>query len=87
MGHLPEAQEAFMRSTELVAEDPYEFARARATWGVTLATANPEQSQMLLEQTRATFRDLGARHDLAAIEPPPFDESIKSDRPSTLAAD
>ncbi|NNJ09743.1 tetratricopeptide repeat protein [Chloroflexales bacterium ZM16-3] len=68
MGQLPEAQEAFSHSNKLLADVPYELARARAAWGAALAASDPARSQELYSQARMAFETLGAQYDLAALK-------------------
>jgi serine/threonine protein kinase/tetratricopeptide (TPR) repeat protein len=69
-GQFEPALETFERSLAiLVSQDPYEAARTQAAWGAALiAGENVEQGTSLLQEAQATFTDLGAKRDLAAVE-------------------
>jgi tetratricopeptide (TPR) repeat protein len=69
-GQFEPALETFERSLAiLVSQDPYEAARTQAAWGAALiAGGSVEQGTSLLQEAQATFTDLGAKHDLAAVE-------------------
>jgi hypothetical protein len=69
-GQLDAALAAFQHSlTLLIESDPYETARTQAAWGFVLAAGpDPEQGRRLLLAAQATFQELGAQRDLAAVD-------------------
>ena len=74
-GQPEAALEAFAQSLSLLeAKDPYEAARTRLEWGRALISeprvpgSGTRQGITLLQEARATFERLGARHDLRAVD-------------------
>ena len=61
---------AFERSLALLADhDPYESARTQVQWGLAfMAGPDPARGTPMLRKARATFEELGARRDLAAVD-------------------
>jgi tetratricopeptide (TPR) repeat protein len=60
---------AFEQSLSLLeGQDPYEAARTRAQWGLALISRDADEAGRLLEKAQATFEELGAMRDLAAVK-------------------
>lgn len=69
LDRLPEAEQAFSLSAEILEpDDRYESARTCAAWGATLARGNKkEAAAALIEKARTVFEELGAEGDLARL--------------------
>jgi tetratricopeptide (TPR) repeat protein len=68
-GQSEAALEAFERSLELLADDPYESARTQVQLGLALRDRGDiEQGNALFEEARAVFARLGAQRDLVEVE-------------------
>ena len=70
-GQREPALAAFEQSLSLLAERyPYQAARTKMDWGRYLVVSgmNADRGMTLLQEARATFRQLGAQRDLAAVE-------------------
>ncbi len=64
-GAMPAAADAFRRSLELLADEPYEQARTQMAWGLAQQQAGAlTTGNELIQAAEQTFTKLGAQHDL-----------------------
>lgn len=69
IGHTRLGTDALEKSLALLASDPYEAARTKMVWGSYLTTdTDINYGITLLQEARATFQELVAQRDLAAID-------------------
>lgn len=70
LGQVSQAVAAFQRSVEILeGRDPYEAARTKLMWGVTLTDSGAgEKGAALLRESRTAFEQLGARRELAIAD-------------------
>ena len=67
-GATADADDAFRRSLELLAGEPYEKARTQIAWGLAQQYAGDAAvGQVLIETAAQTFDQLGARRDLHVV--------------------
>ena len=67
-GATADADDAFRRSLELLADEPYEKARTQMAWGLAQQYAGDAAvGQVLIETAAQTFDQLGARRDLHVV--------------------
>ena len=82
-GQHESAINAFERSLSLLADrDPYEAARTKMQWGMTLLLGgDADGAAVLLQEARTTFQQLGARHDLASADRILYNDICREERP------
>jgi ATP/maltotriose-dependent transcriptional regulator MalT len=69
VGRTQPGTDAFEKSLSLLAGDPYEAARTKMEWGSYLASdTDVDYGLTLLQEARATFQELVAKRDLAAVD-------------------